>query len=78
MTGSLKMEVFRGAKSREYFGTAFWRSFAVIQSLIGGRVLLILVDTAILVYLCFFSEWSQNKIVGLMSKWESKAERAVN
>lgn len=39
------------------------------------RTILILSNSLILLYLCFFSSWSRNKIIGFYSYFKQKIER---
>src|SRR5437870_13086053 len=81
VVNSLPARVFRGPKSRSRRVTAYGFSSVIILQLInssetfkGNKVLISIADIAILFYLCFFNGWFGNKIIGRVSKWESKPE----
>jgi len=75
-------QVKRGPESRRRFGVAYGFCSVLLLQVInssaafkGHKVLLSLGNLAALFYLCFFSGWFRNKIVGWISWWEERPER---
>lgn len=81
---SLDVEVARGPESRQRFGVAYGFASVLLLQLInsseafkGHKVLLSVIDLGVLFYLCFFSSWFRNKVVGWITRWEQRREHFV-
>lgn len=73
--GSIDAVVKRGEQSWSYFPIAFGILSVVIIEVIGitdtlgnYQAILIIINLLILLYLCFFSGWFRNKLVGFFSR----------
>lgn len=69
------VEVKRGEKSWGYFHTVYGFLSIIFLEIInttdaykGYKTLITILDLSALLYLCFFSSWFRNKIVGVASK----------
>lgn len=78
----ISIQVKRGPESRRRFGIAYGFGSVLLLQVInssaaftGHKVLLSLANLAALFYLCFFSGWFRNKIVGWIGRWEKRPER---
>lgn len=77
----LQAEVTRGPESWQQFVFA-WGILSVILIHIVSvssayrehKVLILMFDMSVALYLCFFSSWFRNKIIGLVNKAKTKKE----
>lgn len=82
MKASVTTVTTRGEKSLEYFRYAYAILLAIAFGVIAlldtsstCNILLMLLVAVILYWLCFFSDYFRNKIVGVMSKAELHKEK---
>jgi len=82
LRSGLTAEIVRGPGSRGRLISAYGFASVILNQLIAVsnafecyKVFLCLVDTVILFYLCFYSSWFRQRIVGWISVWEARPER---
>ena len=81
-TGGVKTEVTRGDESWGHFHAAFGFLSIFLLEVIntteawkGYKTIITFVDLLLLIYLCYFSSYFRNKIVGIFSKSKNMTEK---
>ena len=76
------VEVKRGTESWNYFHTVYGFLSIIFLEIInttdaykGYKTLITIIDLSALLYLCFFSSWFRNIIVGIVSKSKDMTEK---
>lgn len=82
MSDKLEIQVKRGDKSWNYFVIVCNILLVLVIAIISVlsiewlyKVVLILISSVFIFWLCFFNAWFRNKIVGIMSKSQEKVEK---
>ena len=77
----IKIALTRGHESWSHFAFAYGTSAVILLEIIntakaaeGYKTVVTIVDMAMLLYLCFYSSWCRNQIVGIVTKSKNKIE----
>jgi hypothetical protein len=78
---SATLSVDRGQESREQFHLAYGLVSVIVLQIVGVaesargyKVILSLINLAVVVYLCYFSGWMRNNIVRWAGAWQRRSE----